>query len=857
LSCSTSRKAGRGDACVHVYDAAVKRIVLAVSILALALVAVVWRSTSKPDVAPAGVETAQATAAPTGGALATAATREERSSSGSASAPPNEPAARELVIEVVDAKSQAPVVGARVFVEREDVDPIARLAAEERVGFSGPSLAPLIGREFTSDALGRVRLPSPPRASTIWAGLEHRHGELEIEAGATSARIELVARRCVTVEVTDRAGRPVSDVAVGLLATELGEWNVVEQAPTDVGGRVEIHSVDTFAANEAALLRLATPMVACTPEFAEFTAATLPDGVVRLVIEDTGTVELVASDALGTPIEMAVRLDLRVDDHSRVTLPFGIGAHERRFVWASDGVARFERVGVGLALRADGFADGFRFTERFFPGPRALDELVRITVPVDEVLPALRARLLDAEGNVLANRPYELSVEDPDVRDLTLYSEQGRTDEHGRLCEYASSAELNDAPHEVRVDLAEPGTVAIRGRAAWSARTERRGVLSRIEYDLGDIVCRSEPFFCAGRVIDADGVVVDDAEVLHGWEDADGRFLGGPTAHTNSRGEFEIGVPAKVERIHVAAGRERWSLCDQRTVTRGTRDVLLQLPAERVFGTLEGSWLVWDGLTMDESELTFESDFDGERHFRSWGSSAAHRFTTMLQPGVHTLIFSFDEEEVARIEGVEIEANETHELAPIDLRARIHALTFRVVDENGAPLSDGTVNVLRGGEFLRDAPLGADGRATLPSLATTVDVIASAAGRRSRLFTGVESGATFELPRGIRAELRAPALGDVDLALVVELAYCGADPESAYSDTIALAFEGERASAEVPIAGEYCVWKAAVVRRSSGARFELESADVTLMTIVEAPAESVLSLPADALAKALQAATGR
>ncbi|MCE9594023.1 MAG: hypothetical protein K8S98_07515 [Planctomycetes bacterium] len=812
-----------------------KRLVLVLAVAVLALLAFVLRSkTSRHDVASNSVATAESSDDSRENSLATVETEAQRQANGAPTNATSVSTPNELLIEVVDAQTQAPVSGAQVVIAGEELE-----------------------REYTSDELGHVRVPPTTSDVTISSSLGRRRGEVEIDAGATSARIELVAY--VAVEVTDRAGRPVAGVEVAVLATDLGEWVSSRGVSTDARGRVEIRCVDKRVTDPTTPLRIATTWVACTPEFHEFTLATLRDEVVHLVIEDTGSVEITATDSRGTPLETQAAVYLRVDRRSREARPFALAARAQLWASTSHGVARFDHVGLGLALVAVGSASGVEFTERFFRGPRTPDEVVRVTVPIDKLLPAIRARLLDSDGKPLAKRLCEMWTDGPTSDGVPYWLPgSGWTDDQGTLHAYLSSPPPpNELLDQLQVRVRNPATRGLLGRASWPQKIETGEGLPRDEYDFGDVVCTADPFYCAGVVIDANDARVVGAKIRSSYQGSDGQPVRGVPTCTDVDGRFELGAPATVNEMTVDATGKNCMPSDVQIVTRGVHDLVLRLRPAEVLFEAKGTWIAQDGVTIDEGELVLESEFGGERHWCSSDWSTAHQFSAKLEAGVHTLIVSFDDEEVARIEGVEIKANETNELAPIDLRSRIHALTFRVVDENGAPLRDGTINVLRGGEFLRDAPLGADGRATLPSLTTIVDVVASAAGRRSRLFAGVENGATLELPRGIRADLRAPSLGDADLALVVELAYCGADPAAAYSDSFAIAFDGERASAEIPIAGDYCVVDAALVQRKSGARFELEAADVTLVTLVEAPAESVLSLPADALAAALRAATGR
>ncbi|MCC6406982.1 MAG: hypothetical protein IT453_07440 [Planctomycetes bacterium] len=840
-----------------------KRLVLLVVIGAVAVMLYLALGSTPEDVAR--LETARESAATDPASVALVSSdplgaRSERTDAASDASPT--PSNAELVIEVVDARTEQPVPGARVFVEREDVDAVERNAAEERHGYFGPLLGPALGRELSADREGCVRVGAPTCTTTVWASHGELHGEVDVPAGATHARVELVARRAIEVAVVDRLGVPAADVRVALCRLRLGAWEAHASASTDAHGHVELYGLEEAASDETAPLRIATTLVGCEPEFVEFNRANAPAEPVRLVIADTGVVEAVTTDARGEPLPIAARLDVWVDERAVSPMPFAVALRDRQFATTRDGRARFERIGLGLSLRVDAYFEGSSFTDRIVPGPRVADEVVHVAVPLDEAHPIVRARLVATDGSAFANRRVRIGGVNPEGQRQELFDEC-RTDADGRLrlCQSLKWS-FPERLLEVDVDVVEPGARVARARTTWPVAHEVRDIVPRQEHDFGELVCVTDPFFCSGHVVDATEAPSDSAEVGARWRAVGGETAWAAVTLANSRGEFELGVPAEIGEIEVTAvARESNALAPFQTVTRGAKNVVLTLPAEIQSCTLRGHFVWPEGLGSSDIQLAIDPADGRQRHWANWDEGENGPFEAYVAiAGRSALVVLFEDEEVARVEGIELRGGEITEIAPIDLRERIHALRFEVVDERGAPLGDGTVCELHGDEYVNHVSVSADGRAVLPSLGTTIDVVASAPGRSSRVFRGVASGAKLELGPGATARIRAPSLGDAgaEFALAVELAYCDDDLALAFSDDLAVVFaEHDLAAVAAPGLGDYCVRSALLVHRKSGARFELDfrSDDQPIVTLVAAPAESALSLPADALTAALARAT--
>ena len=847
-----------------------RRLAAALAIGALIALGLWWRASSSAGIEPVRTSELAPSAAEVAGdadEMSAATTEVERASvpddasSKEASAP--------LVIEVVDTASGAPVAGAQVFIEREDVDDIERLQVNERFGFSGPAIAPLLGVEHRSDEHGVVRTAPPTCSITIWASAGHRHGEVDIDAGATNARIELALGHCIAVDVVDRAGRPVSDVRVAVIAPDLDEWTVAASAVTDAAGRVALHMLESNLEDESNALRVATTFVACSPEFVEFTLAPLPNEPLRFVIEDNGAVELTVTNARGEALPLAARLGLSLDDERAGDLPFGISAGERLFLPTSDGRARFERIGLGLPLAGYASLEGYSFTERMFDGPVAANDVVRISVPVEAADAIVRGRIVDVDGHGLGARRISATAQ------LTYADGSGSNQGVFR----ATTTE--DGTFETRLSRSSgkvTSVVAIRASLAGSRSSSSllNWPQPRIDpvpvphdvYELGDVVVALAPLFVTGRVIDESGEPFGSAEVgLMEQGSNQDEYSGLCNERTDRLGRFEIGFEGTGENFVLTTVADNCVRFEPIEVRRGDRDVVLQLhhfaSASLAYGSLAGTILLPGGLTMEVVHLGIARvDATGRHSPRGFSQSDTGAFeVNQALAGQYSVSVRFDASEIARVEGLEVRANETTRIAPIDLRERLQVLRFELVDEMGAPLSTGGVSSINGDdEYVNDAP-AKNGVVLLPSLTPRLNVFASSPGRRSVRFVGVESGAKLALPAGIVAKLRGPALGrDADeYEFTMTIDYFGDDEGGWFSDTatFVLAPDGS-ARVALPIAGEYVVESADLVNKLTRARFEVvpkyTSEQRPPIVVTDEASEALITLPPDARSDALRRA---
>jgi hypothetical protein len=105
------------------------------------------------------------------------------------------------------------------------------------------------------------------------------------------------------------------------------------------------------------------------------------------------------------------------------------------------------------------------------------------------------------------------------------------------------------------------------------------------------------------------------------------------------------------------------------------------------------------------------------------------------------------------VEGVTVVAGETARdprLTDIDLRAKARVLTFRIVDENGAPIEDGTVaHRAPGAAAWNQSAWIESGEAHLFTLLDEVDVYVSAEGRRAEFVPRAKPETPIVLGPGI------------------------------------------------------------------------------------------------------------
>lgn len=207
--------------------------------------------------------------------------------------------------------------------------------------------------------------------------------------------------------------------------------------------------------------------------------AELPAAPVVLRLPSHGSLEVnLLRD--GAPIGHAARVELRLLDHPGLA---------PRNVATRDGRARFEAVGLGLALELSAVCDESGPTEPVqVDGPVSAGELVTLSLSLGPLWPRVRLRVVDGAGNPVADEAFEGWVD------------------YGNRAAPLSSAARSDADGWLEFRL--PGEPSAQGERTLVLRSERAGEGRPIRLTIRDPL--------AAEGVNELGLVP--------WSDLDGRF---------------------------------------------------------------------------------------------------------------------------------------------------------------------------------------------------------------------------------------------------------------------------------------------------------------------------------------------
>jgi hypothetical protein len=751
-----------------------------------------------------------------------------------------------LRVLVVEKGTGRPLAGARVLLQKEGVDPLEWNEAWERWNDVEPMLAHGLGQAFVSDRRGIASVPQPSRQVWVTADLGELHGERRTDPKEEFCRVEVRAYHSLAIEVLDPLGRPVEGVRVALVESEHGEWWSAWSGITDSDGRAELHKLEEKLGDENAPLALGPCLAVARPQQVEFTAATAPSGPVRFVLEPSGAIEVVMSDAQGRALDVAGTLQLEV---VRSDLPTCVSESGSHTVHARAGSAVLEHVGLGLEFEVRSDVLGKRFRERTFAGPVTPGERIRVYLPLERAGTLLSGRALDERGEPL--RGVEITGEVPisagSSRDKSFTT---RTDARGRF------------KGDLLVPLTAEDGVSLALVASTAGSAHRKASITvalpedSSQVELGDVVLRQLDVLVRGTVVDEQGVPVGNAWIeardagtqqdlleITGWSrralsDSDGRFV----VASSSR-------PAAIELTAFSWGRLR---PEPTRVPLGSENVVITLPRG---GRLEGRALVPAGF--DGGMLDFEFEYKRDRsHPRSWENFGDGSFEVpAAEPGVLAARISYCDLVLWERDDIEIRAGETTQLGEIDLRDRLFVIAIDVVDEAGSPVQRGTLECSVNSDPDIELEIPPSGHVRIPSPRSFVSLLVNASGFRSERFDGVRNGDRLVLRAGILVRLSLPGdLPVVDPPLALRVIWSGqgaweVEGSPAGHDGIVLVRLSEPGSYEFS-------W--VVTNTLTGAQFSDEEA---CQTSVEVPESGVtqpvpLALDCASVLRALEMARG-
>lgn len=458
-----------------------------------------------------------------------------------------------IVVHVAFGDTRDPAPGARVALHNYGTGEPPRLVRariEERASSStdkpagpveavGSSVLNHPWRELIADKHGVVRVPRIGLLGVVArhdARGAHWHGALDVQASLreSSARIELLLERAGAIEIEVRAndGSPASGVQVLLLASRSetargfspSSWehgsDMIGVAATDSAG---------FASFREAGVRWADRTDIWATVGLPLDPATQPKAVLR---KEGGSLQTEARIQLPPTGTVRVRVPSTLAGLAVHT----VGEPTRYSGAAEEGVATFERVGLGLDLEAYNNLGDTSNSVRF-DGPRAEGEVVWAEVPPAPDGGPVAWVLVDPEGEALIHHVVERTSyegESWDRRSIT------RTDELGAVQVWRQEGDL--WIESFGKSGAEPPSVRL---GAWilSAELERGPT--------GPVVLQPLEEVGTGIVVDDRGEPVVDAQLVLLTTDSNEPFsfvsLGAvrlpratATAESNGDGTFRL-----------------------------------------------------------------------------------------------------------------------------------------------------------------------------------------------------------------------------------------------------------------------------------------------------------------------------
>ena len=279
--------------------------------------------------------------------------------------------------------------------------------------------------------------------------------------------------------------------------------------------------------------------------------------------------------------------------------------------------------------------------------------------------------------------------------------------------------------------------------------------------DGGDLVLAPSPRMCAGRVVDAAGEAIVDADVIAGeerfWFDEGDEIR----AKSDARGIFELRGLAFEETFHVWARRGNARSAEV-SARQGDDDLVLTLtPRFSISGefvldpgvdskavrfALERPRGVREELGRKREAFVFSARHAGVRH------PAPARFALEpIEGGPLDLLFLLDGAEIARRAGLVLSAD--LELGSVDLRGRISTCEIELVGDDGMTGLAGEYDWGPSGEERRHDGSFRGTRVSLCTPRVPIDVELRPRGYRLALLEGLSGSRQLVLEPALRVRL--------------------------------------------------------------------------------------------------------
>jgi hypothetical protein len=427
-----------------------------------------------------------------------------------------------LIVKVIDLIKGTPVAGATIWVFDPSQYDEKVFGEALKTQPDWELLAPAFASKLSTDEKGFVVVAQP----SDWLRLLGRSGALygehyqETGPDGQIAKMLLETDGTLRVRVTDQQDQGLAGVPIGLRTQQGQQSEWLAERTSGADGRAVFAHVQRmgFRRGGNAQLELAPAFPLDNPPVIPLRLNALPATEQILVLPATGSVVVRLLDPDRRPLAVAARVYLQKALAERPEwmeendfAPWAAqGAHQ---VEAEQGVARFERVGLGLALEVGADFDGtYNFELTRARGPERAGEEVVIEAVQKVLRPSLLLRILRPDGSPLTNADIRLTMRTSNAEWSNAQSKFEETDDEGWLRATLDGEwvqERTDAQRSLEVSHELPDSALelagrLPGRAAWQPGPN----------ELGELRLEPVAILAAGHVVDEAGQPIVGANVV-------------------------------------------------------------------------------------------------------------------------------------------------------------------------------------------------------------------------------------------------------------------------------------------------------------------------------------------------------
>lgn len=591
------------------------------------------------------------------------------------------PAGRHLTVRVIFDADGKPAAGAEVLLLQDEI--LRALSPADKLAYRDANFDDQLdrwGKPFLCDAMGTTQIPMPEsgwfkagaRQGQLWGSRTVRDEERE---GLVEIEIALQPAIHVRVLVVDEARKPVAGIPVAYRPVNReGRGSDSEMAVTGPDGIASLRHLqeEYLRMKDWAAEHLVALTLPCDPPvLTAFDPLAPPTEPIVLVLPATGIVEVEVYNLAGEPAEglrVALQRKMSDEDRKRHIADKGmvpqdwLGQQRQKVV---EGVAHFERVGLGLTLEygAD-FENSGLIETASGPGPQRLGERVRFVLRQTASAPVITGRLITADGQPVAAFDFMPNVYVPGVHH-PVARQRATTDAEGRF-RVPIDLDLADArPKILMASQEDPGKVLL-------LIADFPAPLAAGVNDLGDLVLGG-PLLVSGVVLTPDG---EPASAAYGSiEPAKFHLSGTPgsqpfddlhwTAGTDGRFEIRGNLPDRTYQLRGWVSTQKdWRLPELK-FERGAQDLTLRF--QRPPG-VRGRVLVDEGVDMQQINVMLWSGSGGQG---TSPSSDDGTFAILVkEPGKYDfkLSFGMGGSILWSRSGLDLAEGGSHDFGDIDLR---------------------------------------------------------------------------------------------------------------------------------------------------------------------------------------------